>query len=181
MVLAQRISQEANCPVANNCKFEYNIGITPKVTLSSSAVQVKSAGDTLSFTGSLLGTGTLLLNGTSVNSDSADTDKISFTMPSLPFGTYTAFVKVGNVGYADTGDYSIFVQSALTCTGVNPSEFSMGGSLVTINGNGFNDDVTVTFKTVGDCYIVERTSASSLKCMAPPATGSIAVSIFYHG
>lgn len=49
-----------------------------------------------------------------------------------------------------------------------------------VNGNGFNDDVKVTFKGVGDCYITERTGPSSLKCVAPAATGSIPVSIFYH-
>lgn len=124
LVLAQRIAYEANCPVAANCKFEYNIALTPKVTLTSSDPIVKSAGDTISFSGEKLGAGSLIINGLAVASDTADTGKVTFKMPALPYGTYSSFVKVGIIGYADCGDYAINIQSALTCTGVSPSEFS---------------------------------------------------------
>lgn len=81
---------------------------------------------------------------------------ITLTVPNLPAGLYTIYVNVTGIGYAGpVFDIIMFAN----ITGVSPLTGSLGGSVITISGSGF-DPLILPKVTLGtsSCTVISWTS-----------------------
>ncbi|KAG8441696.1 hypothetical protein GDO86_010760 [Hymenochirus boettgeri] len=159
------------------CSFSYDSSVSPAVTLVSPTMIYNST--TLYISGSGFGqdienilvyVGDWLLDVTSLN----DTD-IECDINSIPAGNYSVRVIVLNKGLS-TGNFTI--TSPADATLLTSSGSTEGGTLLSIQGNGFDPLNTTVLVGGATCQIVSVT-ASSVQCFTPRSAGpgNVAVSI----
>ncbi|KAI8520669.1 hypothetical protein Bbelb_004230 [Branchiostoma belcheri] len=151
------------------CQFSHRDSATPRA-VSIEPTTASGASTDFTITGALFGTDsdavTVEIGGTPCEVTAVTDSSISCTTGPLRVGSNDVSV-VNALGAATS---SLTVDSLAQADSVSPSSGSMaGGTVVTISGNGFADDTTVSVGDAGDCEITELT-ATSISCVTPAAT-----------
>ena len=138
-----RVQESADC--TGTCKFEYTDANTP--TVSSISPLVAQTGNTITvngtgFTASLADT-SVTVGEKTANVLTVASNKITFEMPAMEFGTHEPRITIGNKGYA-LFDSVMMLESNLVINSVSPRVGSRDGAIFTIQGNGFKtEDMTL--------------------------------------
>ena len=152
--------------------FDYATASTP--TVDSNAPTSGSASDSVTLTGTMFGTDMAAISvslGSMDTTVTSNTDTtIDLEVPNLPGGvTYDFMVKIDNLGYASIAAGVEFTVN-LAINSISPTEGSKGGgTLLTIDGSGFDTTDGVVSVKVCDmvCPIEGTPTASQVQCLTP--------------
>jgi len=176
VTVATRIQEESVCD--GTCHFRFSDASTPKI--NSLNKNVVAPGDTdFVLTGSnLAGTGTpeVAFNGQDLTVTASDATSITVTVPSdIEPGTAGVLsVRVPGLGDADFTAGTDSIDVSLVLSSISPTSGPAAGTLITVNGLGLNQGVSIN---VGDeeCEIRSE-SATAITCVARNS-GSVTASV----
>nr|XP_039260770.1 fibrocystin-L-like [Styela clava] len=151
------------------------------VTSISPTTSTLTGGSNLTISGTNLGSSaemvTVLIAGKSCTVSVWSSTKITCTLPHAPPGQYQVFVVIKGKGYADTSVNSIPpVNYKLEVTSMSPNTGSnSGGTKVTINGNGFTNEITTEVKLGDSICKIESISGTEIVCTSGRTTKTYVV------
>ena len=153
---------------AANCNFAYSQAVTP--TIDSVSPNRVDSSSLISINGSNFGTNLTNVNvkiGTQSCSVSSVTNtEITCQLVGLNLGNQLVRVNIFGVGDAQNSQY-LYVTGSPSLSTISPLIGSIyGGTLLTLNGNGFDSTTRVLLHT-SECKIVSFT-VNSLTCLTGP-------------
>ena len=157
LIMYGRLTDQATCNT--NCKFTYSPTSTPTVT--SISTLSGAAGASVTFTGSSFGTvgaNVFVYFGDAPAAVTAISDNsMTVTVPSSKGVSVPITMSVAGMGIATT-PYNF--TNGIVVSSVQPNSVSKGGSIVTINGSGFDEGMSFKFGstpctviTIADSYV----------------------------
>ncbi|XP_041477742.1 fibrocystin-L-like isoform X1 [Lytechinus variegatus] len=169
-----------------DCSFEYSSDATPTL-LSITPPEGSSAdGTAISITGSMFSItpseNSVTINGVECAVWASTDTSITCDVGESPAGEYEVRVQVLGLGYAEYENGPVTFNYTFDLTSVSPSRGSTaGGTVVTIDGHGFGDDMEVTVAG-RDCDIIS-VSYDTISCtvQSEPSGQGSSVSISTNG
>ncbi|XP_066271168.1 fibrocystin-L-like [Branchiostoma lanceolatum] len=168
VVVTQGGSHGAECD--GQCQFSHRDSATPRAGRIQPNT-ASGASNVFSITGALFGTDpdavTVEIGDTPCDVTALTDSSITCTAGALAVGSNAVRVINAHGNAASSLD----VHSEALIDNVSPSSGSLaGGTVLTITGNGFGDDTTVTMGDGSECTIDGEIMRTSFSCVTPAAT-----------
>ena len=156
--------------------YNYDLTSTPNVDSVSPA----SGSGAVTLTVSGLGFGTnpsVMVGGVKCQVSSSTATSVICNLEAVPGGAYNVAVSSTELGLSN---HNVIYNSLLNLNSVSPSSGSFGGgSLITLNGQGFDTSIFPTVTVCGTLCSVQSVSDTSLTCLTPinSGTGTVSCSV----